>query len=193
MVHRRPSLPIGHSFSGLPPIKRTLHSDDRCELYALDSSVLLFSRERLTTWWDAQDSSVFTVTKVLPNAAVLVLSGRRMEDLNFGDKSDDCLRGLFRSMIDLVDRTSITGMFPDFNPALTWQSNDTICSLLPIVEPVRSEAEQVRTLARAFYRCATGATGTRSLRRWAKHASQELSSVVDLCLSRRPASQASST
>lgn len=212
MIKKRPTLPTGHSLAGLPPITKVLHSDERCELYCLDltshcETTLLLVRgpsgrrpdeQRLVEWWAAQPPEVLSVRQLLspeespPGArvAVLELRGRHLEGASFQDAKEGCLRRLFHSMLDLVDRGLLIQMYPDLEPSLVWLASDdsAMCTLLPLDGPLPSEAEQVRLLASAFYRLATGIALQQSagsvppLIRWSKFGGEELSRVVGRCL-----------
>ena len=81
-------------------------------------------------------------------------------------------------------------MCPDFNPSLSWQLGDEgiLCTLLPLGEQTLSEIDQVRHVAKAFYRFATGIEpgqlkgNVPALLRWSKFGGEELSRIVDRCL-----------
>jgi transitional endoplasmic reticulum ATPase len=93
-------------------------------------------------------------------------------------------------MLDLVDRGLSVQMYPDFDPSLSWVSADeaVMCTLLPLAGPPPAEVDQVRLVAKAFYRFATGiepgqlAGGVPALLRWSKFGGEELSRIVDRCL-----------
>jgi transitional endoplasmic reticulum ATPase len=93
-------------------------------------------------------------------------------------------------MLDLVERGQLVQLYPDFNPFLSWQmdSEGIFCTLLPLDEQKLSEADQVRLVAKAFYRFATGIEPEQlkveppPLFRWSKFAGNELSRIVDRCL-----------
>jgi AAA+ superfamily predicted ATPase len=212
MIKKRPTLPTGHSLAGLPPVVSVLHSDERCELYGLAASssgqtTLLLVRHtddrptatrRLADWWAIQPPQVLTVLQVLtpeespPNLSggALELRGRRLENENLTEAKEAGLRRLFHSMLDLVDRGLFVHRYPDFDPSLAWLSTDeaSICTLLPLDDPLPSEADQVRIVASGFYRFATGialgrpAGGVPALLRWSKFGGDELSRIVDRCL-----------
>jgi len=212
MIKKRPTLATGHSLAGLPAVTRALHTDERCELYTLASSggsetTLLLVRSpegsppvarRLAEWWTSQPPQVLTVLQVLtteespPNlsGAVLVLRGRRLEDESLTEAKQGSLKQLFHAMLDVVDRGLSVQMYPDFNPSLAWLATDegSMCALLPMDGPAPAEVDQVRLVARAFYRFATGiehgqlAGGAPALLRWSKFGGEELSRTVDRCL-----------
>lgn len=212
MVKKRPMLPSGHALAGVPAVRNVLHCDDRCELYSLDSpgthkAVLLLVRHcadpvtemgRLQRWWAAQDPQILTLrlsvdANVCPrnsSGAVLELNGCRLEDQSFTDATEDALKRLFRSMLDVVDRGLAVEMCPDFNPGLAWMGADesTICTLLPLNGNVPSEADQVRHVAIGFHALVTGIQSEPSvsslppLARWSKFSGGELSRVVDRCV-----------
>jgi hypothetical protein len=81
-------------------------------------------------------------------------------------------------------------MYPDFNPYLSWQLGDEgiLSSLLPLDEQTFSEADQVRLVAKAFYRFATGIDPEQTkgnvpaLLLWSKFGDEELSRIVDRCV-----------
>jgi hypothetical protein len=86
------------------------------------------------------------------------LSGHRVNDESLKTAGESSLRRLFHSMLDLVERGHSVHMYPDFNPSLSWHLDDegVLCTLLPRDEQTISEVDQVRLVARAFYRLATG-------------------------------------
>ena len=211
MITQRPTFPTGYSLAGLPAVTKVLHSDSKCELYSLFSSAagekaLLLWRSpnrspathRLAAWLNIQDPRILSMTRVLtveecPKDAsgfALELRGRRVDDESLKTAEEGSLRRLFHSMLDLVERGQSVQMYPDFNPSLSWQLDDEgiLCTLLPLDEQTFSEADQVRLVAKAFYRFATGVepeqlkgTGP-DLLRWSKFAGEELSRIVDRCL-----------
>jgi DNA polymerase III delta prime subunit len=212
MIKKRPTFPTGHSLAGLPPIVKVLHSDERCELYRLDltspcDSILCLVRrpsglrpdeQRLVKWWAAQPPEVLSVCQVFSpedsppcaRVALLELRGRYLEGASFQDAKEGDLRRLFHSMLDLVDRGLPLQMYPDLDPSLIWLSSNesAMCTLLPLDGPLPAETEQVRLLASAFYRLATGialqqpAGSVPPLIRWSKFGGEELSRVVGRCL-----------
>jgi hypothetical protein len=211
MLRRRPTLPSGYSLAGLPAVTKALHSDDKCELYSLLSSdagetilLLLWSAEgspetyRLTNWLNAQHPKVLTVLRALTveerpaNASgfLLELRGRRIDEERLKVAEQSSLRRLFHSMLDLVERGQSVQMYPDFNPSLSWQLGDEaiVCTLLPLDEQTLFEVDQVRHVAKAFYRFATGIEpgqlkgNVPALLRWSKFGGEELSRIVDRCL-----------
>lgn len=212
MIKRRPTLATGHSLAGLPAVARVLHTDERCELYSLTSSggcetTLLLVRcldekalisGHLADWWTTQPQEVLTVLRVLTpeesparsTGAMLALRGRRLEDESLTEAKQGSLMRLFHAMVDVVERGLSVQMYPEFNPALSWLATDegTMGVLLPLDGPVPEELEQVRLVAKAFYRYATGiehgqlAGGVPALLRWSKFGGEELSRIVDRCL-----------
>jgi len=212
MIKKRPTLPTGHSLVGLPPVVNVLHSDDRFEFYSLNTSrtsetVLFLARcpaarptdtSRLTDWWAVQPQAVLTAFRVLtpkespPNlcAAVLELQGRRLEGENLTEANRGSLKRLFHSMLDLVERGVLARMYPDFSPSHTWCLADeaAMCTLVPLDGPIPSEVEQVRLVASGFYRFATGielgqlGDGVPAFLRWSKFGGEELSRIIDRCL-----------
>jgi AAA+ superfamily predicted ATPase len=211
MIKRRPTLPTGYSLAGLPAVTKVLHTDSKCELYRLQSSgscetVLLFlwspdsspEIHRLTKWLDAQDPRILKVLRVLSvdecpaNASgfVLELRGRRIDDENLKTAEEGSLRRLLHSMLDLVERGQSAQMYPDFNPSVSWQLDDEgiLCTLLPLDEQTLSDVDQVRLVAKAFYRFATGIEPEQMkgnvppLLSWSKFGGEELSRIVDRCL-----------
>jgi AAA+ superfamily predicted ATPase len=211
MIKRRPSLPTGYSLAGLPTVARVLQSDSKCELYGLlpsdggETYLLLVrsvdgSREaiRLANWLNAQDPKLLKVFRVLTveecpaNASgfVLELRGRHMDDESLKTAQEGVLRKLFHSMLDLVERGRSVQMYPDFDPALSWELGDEgiFCTLLPLDEQTLSEADQVRLAAKAFYRFATGIEPEQlkgnvpTLFRWSKFGGENLSRIIDRCL-----------
>jgi AAA+ superfamily predicted ATPase len=212
MIKKRPTLATGHSLAGLPAVTRALHTDERCELYSLGSSggsetTLVLARcpegsppdaRRLAEWWNTQPPQVLTVLQVLTteespansSGAVLALRGRRLEDESLKEAKQGSLRRLFHAMLDVVDRGLSVQMYPDFTPSLAWLATDeeAMCILLPLDGPTPAEVDQVRLVAKAFYRFATGiehgqlAGGVPALLRWSKFGGEELSRIVDRCL-----------
>jgi AAA+ superfamily predicted ATPase len=212
MIKKRPTFPTGYSLAGLPAVTKVLHSDERCELYALTSTdageAFLFIRfaedssleaRRLADWWTIQPQQILTVLQVLTteqspansNGAVLMMRGHRLEDETLAQAKQDSLKRFFRAMLDLMDRGLSVQMCPDFNPSLTWLADDegAICTLLPLDGPVLPEVDQIGLLAKAFYRFATGIefgqqrAGESALLRWSKFGGHELSRIIDRCLS----------
>jgi AAA+ superfamily predicted ATPase len=211
MIKRRPTLPTGYSLAGLPSVTKVLHSDNKCELYSLRSSdagettlLLLWSPDRspethrLTNWLNAQHPRVLGVLRVLTveegpaNASgfVLQLRGRRVDDESLKTAEEGSLRRLFHSMLDLVERGQSVDMYPDFNPSLSWHLGEEgiLCTLLPLDQQTLSEADQIRLVAKAFYRFATGIEPEQlkgnvpALLRWSKFGGEKLSRIVDRCL-----------
>jgi AAA+ superfamily predicted ATPase len=209
MIKKRPTLPTGHSLAGLPAVAKVLHSDERCELYSLvtgETALLLVRRPngpppevvRLVDWWTTQPKQLLEVRHVLsaiespPNScgAVLALRGRRLEDESLTEAKQGSLKRLFHAMLDVVDRGLSVQMYPDFNPSLAWLAADegAMCTLLPLDGPAPAEVDQVRFVAKAFYRFATGidpgqlAGGVPALLGWSKFGGEELSRIVDRCL-----------
>ncbi len=211
MIKRRPTLPTGYSLAGLPAVTKVLHSDSKCELYSLfpsaggETTLLLCwspdrspETHRLTNWLNAQHPTALSVRRVLTveecpaNASgfVLELQGRRIDDESLTAAEQGSLRRLFHSMLDLIERGQSVQMCPDFNPSLSWQLGDEgiLCTLLPLGEQTLSEIDQVRHVAKAFYRFATGIEpgqlkgNVPALLRWSKFGGEELSRIVDRCL-----------
>jgi AAA+ superfamily predicted ATPase len=212
MINKRPILATGHTLAGLPAVTKVLHTDERCELYSLASSgasettLLLVRRpessppdvRRLAEWWTTQPPQLLTVLQILTIeespansiGSVLALRGRRLEDENLTEAKQGSLKRLFHAMLDVVDRGLSVQMYPDFNPSLAWLTTDegAMCNLLPLNGPVPGEVDQVRLVAKAFYRFATGiehgqvAGGVPALLRWSKYGGEELSRIVDRCL-----------
>ena len=210
MITKRPSLPLGHSLAGSPPISKALHSDDRSELYDLVSSgheanTLLLVRHsgdsqtrRLADWWGAQDPRILSVIKLLSpgetpantTGALLSLGGKRFDDKAALEEAEGSLRRLFHAMLDLVEECAPVDMYPDFSASLTWYAADSglMCTLLPLDGPVPSESDRVRIVAKAFYRIATGIEPERlagnvpALLRWSKFGGPDLSRIIDRCL-----------
>jgi AAA+ superfamily predicted ATPase len=211
MITRRPTFPTGHSLAGLPAVSKVLHADSKCELYSLLSSdagdtvlLLLWSpsgspeTRRLANWLNAQHPRALSTLRALTvdecpaNASgfVLELRGRRIDDENLKAAEEGGLRRLFHSMLDLAEKGQSGQMYPDFNPSLSWQLDDesVLCTLLPLDEQKLSEADQVRLIAKAFYRFATGIDPEQlkdnvpPLLSWSKFAGEELSRIVDRCL-----------
>jgi AAA+ superfamily predicted ATPase len=211
MIERRPTLPIGYSLAGLPAVAKALHSDGKCELYSLISSeggqttlLLLWSPDtspetrRVSDWLNAQHPLVLSVIRVLTteecpeNATgfMLELRGRCIDDEGLRAAEGDRIRRLLHSMLDLIESGQPIGMYPDFNPSLSWQldKEGILCTLLPLNEQTLSELDQVRLVAKTFYRFATGIDPEQlkgnvpSLLRWSKFAGEELSRIIDRCL-----------
>ena len=213
MIKKRPTFATGHSLAGLPAVSKVLHTDERYELYSLTSAagsnaILLLVRgpegtppdvRRLEQWWATQPPELLTVKQVLTAeestsnsvASVLALSGRRLEDTSLKEEPQEGLKRLFHAMLDVVDQGLPMQMLPDFSPSLTWlgAGEVALCSLLPLDGPVPNEREIVRLVARAFYLLATGiahekvASEVPALQRWAKFGGEDLSRIVDRCLS----------
>jgi len=198
--------------AGLPAVTKALHSDERSEVYSLASSggaesLLLLIRfaegpqpetSRLANWWTTQPPQVLTVLRVLSalespansSGAVLALRGRHLEGENLTEARQGSLKRLFHAMLDLVDRGLSVQLYPDFSPSLTWIAADegAMSTLLPLDGPVPPDVDQVRLIAKAFYRFATGielgqpAGGEPALLRWSKFGGEELSRIIDRCL-----------
>jgi AAA+ superfamily predicted ATPase len=211
MTNRRPTLTTGYSLAGLPVVTRLLYSDSKCELYNLLSPdafelVLLLLRsptsssetKRLANWLEIQHPKALSVLKTLSmeqcpantSCFALQLHGLRIEDANLKLEEDGSLRRLLHSMLNLVESGRSLQMYPDFTPAFSWQFGDEeiLCTLLPIEEQTLSEVDQVRHVAKGFYRYVTGIeldqlkSEVPALRGWAKFASEELSRIVERCL-----------
>ena len=213
MIRKRPTLPTGHSIAGLPPVSRALHSDERAELYVLGSSngnetKLLLTRNtdvdgagearRLTDWWAVQSPQLLRVLTVQTvqhaqdnwTAAALETQGRHLENENLIEASEDSLKRLFRSMLELVDRGRQVRMSPDFNASLSWLASDesAICTLLPLDGPLLAENNQVALTAKGFFRFATGiepsvqAGRTPALLAWSKFGGEDLSRIITRCI-----------
>ena len=168
-----------------------------CCLYGAQRAL----RRRRVAWQSGgaiQPPQVLTVLQVLTtdespansSGAVLALRGRRLEDESLIEAKQGSLKRLFQAMLDVVDRGLSVQMYPDFNPSLAWLATDekAMCTLLPLDGPVPAEVDQVRLVAKAFYRFATGiehgqlAGGVPALLRWSKFGGEELSRIVDRCL-----------
>ncbi len=153
---------------------------------------------RLADWWCAQNPQILTAVKLLSPeeapantaCAVLSLRGQRLDNGGAAEVTEGSLKRLFHAMLDVVEQSAPIQMFPDFNPSLTWYAADkgTMCALLPLDGSTPAEADQVRIVAKAFYRIATGIEPERlagnvpSLLRWSKFGGEELSRVIDRCL-----------
>jgi hypothetical protein len=188
---------------------KVLHSDERCELYdlAADGSVLVLVRQpdlvgrfssRLIDWWKAQPTQLLEIERILVAAesprdslvAVLKLRGDPLDTDALKAAGTDTLRRLFCGMVDAVDRGLAVQMYPDFAPGLVWldASGGAVVALLPRGGAMPVHADQVRLVASAFYRSATGVhpeqskAGGVDLLRWSKYAGEELSRIVDRCL-----------
>ena len=212
MKRGRPSLPIGHSVGNLAPISKALHADAHFEVYALDASgddlsVLLLARgttadsaeqKRLSAWWASQISSVLREAQWLPEkdsppsamAALIHLRGRRLDAATGSNADDASLRRVLYALLDLVQRGTSAGMYPNFRLSLLWVATDQseIATLLPLDGEIPSAAEQVQLVASAFYQLATGIDiweiegDIPPLRSWSPSVSPELARVVDKCL-----------
>ncbi len=209
MIKKRPTLATGHSLASLPAVTKVLYTDERCELYSLGDGetelLLVWGPEgsqqeagRLAEWWTAQPPQVLTILQVLTVdqsvanscGAVLALRGRRLEDESLREAEQDRLKRLFHAMLDVVNRGLSVHMYPDFNPSLAWLGTDeeAMCTLVPLDGPAPAEVDQVRLVAEAFYRFATGiehgklAGGVPALLRWSKFGGEELSRIVERCL-----------
>lgn len=213
MVSKRPSLPLGYSFAGLPEVKAVLHSDESLELYSLESAsddqiaALIirrsltnsFSREELSKWWGEQPNDLLNVERLIdaqqaPNGAVvalLTLHGHPIESEVLTQASQIDLTGLFVDLIDLVERTCASGLYPDLNPSLLWRESGSgrLFAISPNDKTPGDESQQIGMMARAFFRYATGieypesAKTSRSLLKWSKFAGEALAKTVDDCLS----------
>jgi hypothetical protein len=213
MVSKRPSLPLGYSFAGLPEIMSVLHSDANLELYSLQSasddpiSTLIIrrsltssiGREELSRWWKQQPSDLLNVERLfdaeqVPTGAIvalLTLQGHPIGSEVLTQASQVELTDLFMDLVDLVERTCALGMYPDLDPSLLWREGGSgrLFAISPIDRPPENEPEQIRMMARAFFRYATGieypesAKASRSLLKWSKFAGDALAKTVDNCLS----------
>jgi AAA+ superfamily predicted ATPase len=208
MIKKRPTFASGQSLASLPPIARVLHADDYLEVFSLgtigdkESLLILYKgdfRKRFEDWWAAQPSHFLELTRTLDSnesplnsvVAVLTVSGRCLEGLSLKEDSDENLRTLFFSILDVIDRGRGVQMDPDFNPSLIWLASDNR-AVLPLVplkdQPLRDEADQVRLAARIFYLFSTGIApdvqsgGVSSIQHWAKFATEELARIVNRCL-----------
>ncbi len=124
---------------------------------------------------------------------LLELHGQCLAEVSFEGASESQLRALLYAFIDVCEQSQSENLFPDLRPSLTWRSPDSAlaCPLLPLLPLQRtppSESERVQNMALAFYRLATGMSEELrdkppELRRWAKHASEELSRSIARCLS----------
>ena len=153
---------------------------------------------RLAAWWATQSPEVLSVVQVLTpgesptnsSGAMMTLRGRRLEEERLTEAKQGSLKRLFLAMLDVVDQSLAVQMYPDFNPSLCWLAADegALGVLLPMDGPVPAEVDQVRIVAKAFYRFATGiehgqlAGGVPALLRWSKFGGEELSRIVDRCL-----------
>jgi hypothetical protein len=212
MPNSRPTLPSGYSLAGLPPVVTVIRVDERFELYELETTggadaallLVLCPKGRidgpsgLGDWWALQPRSLLAVLRVLDSedlpqgmeTAVLEMGGQRLSVFDRDSSDEEALHQLFCAMVGLVDGTRSSGMFPDFDPDLVWYSAATTaaCALFPASEAPADEAEMVRLVAAAFYRCATGVAIDTSLAspppfsRWSKHGGGHLSKTVDRCL-----------
>jgi hypothetical protein len=213
MVSKRPSLPLGYSFAGLPEIKSVLYSDAHLELYRLQSasddpiSTLIirrpltnsFGREELSKWWGEQPSDLLNVETLFDAeqaptgtlVALLTLHGHSIGSEVLTQASQVELTDLFVNLVDLVERTCASGMYPDLNPSLLWREsgNGRLFAISPSDRFPDDEPEQISMMARAFFRYATGieypesAKASRSLLKWSKFAGEALAKIVDNCLS----------
>jgi hypothetical protein len=207
MIAKRPSIPAGYSFAALPAVSRALHVEGDVELYELAPSdqfrgVLLLVKsiesDRVGVWLGGQDPRILTVIRPLTTSEcpagwrgfALSLRGRSLAATDEGAspaRSEQLLQGL----IQLVERTRGLGMFPRLAPAFTWdlQVDGVVCALLPRDGAPLPEGEQVREVARGLYRFVSGIDpadvggSPPPLAQWSKFASQELSRVIERCLS----------
>jgi AAA+ superfamily predicted ATPase len=211
MIAKRPRYPVGHSVAGLPPIAKPLHSEDRCELYSLgfdgpNQTVLFVAQSsnsvsdcrRLFDWWAIQPGNVLKAAEPLGQSdrllrscsATLKIEGHCIASEDFSDASEETLRRLLGSMLDLVERGMSVEMFPDFELSLMWSAPDrsAICAVMPLDGSLPESDEQVRLVGRAFYRIASGIDieelkGTLPLlSKWSKFAGNELSSIIERSL-----------
>ena len=211
MICKRPTIPFGHSLAGLPAVNKALHSDSYCELYTLAtvgsnaSSLFLVrslgdyqsEKRRLLEWWATLPTQVLSVVQVLAAdesptnfiCAVLTLPGRCLEQPLTDAKQDSLLR-LFYSMLEAIEASAAISAFPDFNPSLSWLAADGLKmgTLLPINSAAQSEVDQVRMVAKSFYRFATGIepdltkASAPSFLGWSKFGGEELARTIDKCL-----------
>jgi hypothetical protein len=197
-------------------VSKALHSDERADLYVLASAngagaetkLLLVpdtntdgsaEAHRLTDWWKVQSPQLLRVITVQSvqhaqrnwTAATLETRGRHLENESLVEATENSLKRLFRSMLELVHRGQRVRMYPDFNARLSWLATDdtAICTLLPLNGPLPSEADQVALTAKGFFRFATGIdpktdTGrVPALLSWSKFAGEDLSRLVTRCIS----------
>lgn len=208
MISVRPAFSIGQTVSGLPAIRAILHAEQRYELYELEDtnqSLLLLNRtghnvelERLNNWLKAQEPRVVKDIQPLPvglpsaahAAVVVVVAGRCIADIDLVNAAEEQLRTLIGNMLQCVHRSQATNMFPDFASRITWEASDAeaLASFLPLDGRMPSEPDQVRLLATAFYRLATGidptliTNGPPDLKSWSKFCGEGLSRLVGRCL-----------
>jgi ATPase family associated with various cellular activities (AAA)/AAA+ lid domain len=212
MASRRPSLPKGYSFAGLPEVKSTLHIDEKLEIYSLQSSTedsiaaliighsvpSALSGKALTKWWELQPSDLLMVEKLLdweqaPEgsfAALLTLHGHPIETEMLAQATQMELTSLFGQLVDLLEHAGDSGLYPDLTSSLLWRESAgaRLFAILPSTTFPPDEAEQICMMARAFFRFATGieypghSNGSLSLLRWSKFAGEALSKTVDNCL-----------
>ena len=211
MICKRPTIPIGYSLAGLPAVNKVLYSDSNCELYTLAagdsnaSSLFLVrnlsdyesEKRRLLEWWASLPSQIISVVRTLAAdespanfiCAVITTHGSSLA-LPLTGASQAGLLALLCSMLDAVDVSAVLGGFPDFNPFLSWLAADglKIGTLLPLKSPAQSEVDQVRILAKSFYRFATGIEpdltkgSVPSFLGWSKFGGEELARIIDKCL-----------
>lgn len=202
-------MPVGFVIAALPAVTKVLHSDRRLELYrltpAVDEQVLLLANDvgfpldasRLQQWLSVQSQNILKGTQMLQEGeapagmlgAAITLRGHYLADSNLAAAPETSLRSLLSAMLDAVDTARSARMFPDFQPFLTWLSLDArdVCCLMPLGEEA-VETEQVRLLARAFFRFASGVDPSQvegkapSLQSWSKYAGDDLSRIINRCL-----------
>ena len=219
----RPTLPIGHSIVGLPPVVAALRVEQRLELYAIKSKesdeheLLLLVRKVSTTtsfptlrvWLESQPSDLLTGFKELDGGDIpggfvgvhLKLRCRSIEDAHLSDKNEEELKRFFLAIVDLIERSIPLKCLPDLGPSLAWVSSDdtSICSLLPLEDSLPPETEMVRIAATAFFRLSTGimpdvAKGEdQSLLSWAKYAGEGLARTTERSISPKSPKEAITT
>jgi len=154
--------------------------------------------ERLKGWLKAQDERIVRTVHALPAdqiptgrlAVIVNVAGRCLDRMELVDAPEERLVRTFGAMLQSVERVPDVGMFPDFSPGLLWEADDAaaLATLLPLNGSQGSEAVQVRLLAQAFYRWASGvdptlvAAAPAALRSWSKFAGDDLSRLVNRCI-----------
>ncbi len=154
--------------------------------------------ERLERWLNSQDGRVIKTVQGLPTdhlpsdrlAVVVRVTGRCVDRIELVDAPEERLVRMFGAMLRSVEQVQEARMFPDLSPGLLWETDDAavVSALVPLDGPAGSQANQVRLLAQAFYRWASGvdptllAASPPPLKNWSKFAGDGLSRLIDRCI-----------
>jgi hypothetical protein len=205
MAARRPSLPIGFIFNGLPTIERALTADDAVEIYLLTSQpgvteLLVIYRGDPTpvlTWWAAHTEAGLNLrgivdVKDIPGfsaGAHLAVKGEPLQTANYSSSNAETLEALLFDLAEAVFSVKAQGLLADLNPNYCWRTIDgNIQSILPTAEPAVSERDAIRYLARSFFRIVTGIAfdsatpNIPALSQWCRGAGGKLSGAIAACL-----------